>query len=123
VLDSAKLFANQYRELYTSAPYDRDEMLRIQNEVRELIAKNSLHAECSFDLFDVKRAVSCLKSHKNDGGTGLNSDHIINAGDDCLTHVALLFSSIVVHGAVPDSFSRSSIVPIPKGKHIRKDFR
>ena len=34
----AKLFANQYRELYTSVPYDRDEMLRIQNEVGELIA-------------------------------------------------------------------------------------
>jgi len=28
-----------------------------------------------------------------------------------------VLSSIVAHGAVPDSFLRSSIVPIPKGKH------
>jgi len=68
-------------------------------------------------LCDVKSAVSCLKSHKNDGGTGLNSYHIINAGGDYFTHIALLFSSFVVRGTVPDSFLRSSIVPIPKGKY------
>jgi len=43
-------------------------------------------------------------SHKNDGSTGLTSDNIINAGDECYTHVALLFTAIVVHGTVPDSF-------------------
>jgi len=31
--------------------------------------------------------------------------------------MALLFTAIVVHGTVPDSFLYSSIVPIPKGKH------
>lgn len=113
----AKLFASQYRELYTSVPYDCDEMSRIQNEVEEVIVKNSDYMECKIDFYDVKRAVSCLKSNKNDGGTGLKTDHFINAGNDCLTHVAMLFSSIIVHGAVPDSFLRSSIVPIPKGKH------
>src|SRR5664279_2399223 len=45
------------------------------------------------------------------------SDHIINAGDDCHTHMARLFTAIVVHGTVPDSFLYSTIVPIPKGKH------
>jgi hypothetical protein len=112
----AKLFANSYRELYTSVPYDRDEMMSIKNEVEDMIVKNSEGNECSFDFYDVKRAVSCLKSHKNDGSTGLNSDHIKHAGNDCLAHIALLFSSIVVHGDIPDSFLRSSIIPIPKGK-------
>ena len=68
-------------------------------------------------MLNNKQAVLYLKSNKNDGGTGLKSDHFIHAGDDCFTHIALLFSSIVVHGAVPDSFTRSSIVPTPKGKH------
>jgi len=76
-----------------------------------------MYQKCSFNLCDVKSAVSCLESHKNDGATGLNSDHIINAGDDCFRHIALLFSSFVAHGTVPDSLLRSSIVPIPKGKH------
>jgi hypothetical protein len=112
----AKLFANNYRELYTSVPYDCDEMICIKNEIEDMIATNPMGNECSFDFYDVKRAVSSLKPHKNDGGTGLNSDHIINAGNDCLAHIALLFSTIVVHGDIPDSFLRSSIVPIPKGK-------
>lgn len=113
----AKLFADQYRDLYTSVPYDQHEMSRIQKEIGDLLAVNTTDNECRFTSCDVKCAVSCLKAHKNDGGTGLNSDHIINAGDDCLTHIALLFSSIVVHGAAPDTFLRSTIVPIPKGKH------
>ena len=48
-----------------------------------MIAKNPMDKECSLDFYDVKRAVSCLKPHKNDGGSGLNSDHIINAGLFC----------------------------------------
>jgi hypothetical protein len=113
----AKLFANSYRELYSSVPYDSDEMMLINDDVvKNIIVKNSVGDECSLDFYDVKCAVSCLKPHKNDGGTGLNSDHIINAGNDCLAHIALLFSSIVVYGDIPDSFLRSSIVPIPKGK-------
>jgi len=116
-INIAKLFADKHRELYTSVPYESEEMLRIQHEIEDLILKNPMHQECSFNLCDVISAVSCLKSHKNDGGAGLNSDHIINAGDDCFTHIALLFSSFVAYGTVPDSFLRSSIVPILKGKH------
>ena len=61
--------------------------------------------------------LSHLKAHKNDGSTGLTSDHIINAGDDCFTYLALLFTAITVPGTVPDNFLYSTIVPIPKGKH------
>ena len=51
----AKLFASQYRELYTSVPYNKEEMLCIQNEVDELIEKKSNHLECRFDFYDVKQ--------------------------------------------------------------------
>jgi hypothetical protein len=91
-------------------PYDKDEMLRIQNEVEQLITKNLLHTECSFDFYDIKSAVSCPKLHINDGETGLESNH---AGDDGLTLVALLFSSIVVHGAVSDSFFKKLYLANP----------
>jgi len=38
---------------------------------------------------------------------GLASDYVINAGDDCFVHLALLFtallfSEIAVHGTVPN---------------------
>ena len=113
----AKLFADKYRDLYTSVPYDVSEMQIIQNDVNNLLKNVSSCADCIFNLCDVKSAVSHLKAHKNDGSTGLTSDHIINAGDDCFTHLALLLSAITVHGTVPDNFLYSTIMPIPKKKH------
>ena len=49
---------------------------------------------------------------------GLSSDHIINAGDVCFMHIALLFTAIITHGTIPESFLLSTIVPIPKGKNV-----
>ena len=59
-----------------------------------------------------------LKPHKNDGGSSLSTDHFVNAGDDCLTHIALLLTAINVHGTAPDCFHLSTIVPIPKGRNV-----
>ena len=92
-------------------------MQSIQSEVNTLLKTVPPHGDCVINLNDLIGAVSRLKAHKNDGGTGLTSDHIINAGNDCYIHLALLFSAIIVHGTVPDSFLYSTIVPIPKGKH------
>ena len=114
----AKLFATKYRDLYTSVPYDVNEMQCIQNDVKALLVGSSSFTDCIFTLHDLKYAVSRLSAHKNDGSTGLTSDHIINAGDNCLTHIALLFTAIATHGTVPDSFLFSTIVPIPKGKNV-----
>ena len=116
----AKLFAVKYRDLYISAPYNVNEMQC--NCVYTMMSTVYLRMHrrvliVFFNFCDVRHAVSRLKAHKNDGSTGLTSDHIINAGDDCFTHLALLFPAIVVHGTVPDSFLYSTIVPIPKGKH------
>jgi hypothetical protein len=36
---------------------------------------------------------------------------------DCFTHIALLLTSITVHGTAPNSFHVSTIVPIPKGRN------
>jgi hypothetical protein len=115
--DIAKLFADKYRDLYSSVPYDVNDMQSIQSEVNILLKTISSHADCTINLHDLISAVSRLKAHKNDGGTGLTSDHIINAGNDCYVHMAMLFSAIIAHGTVPDSFLYSTIVPIPKGKH------
>jgi len=60
------------RIIYYSVPYESEEMLCIQHEIEDLILKNPMYQECSFNLCDVKSAVSCLNSHKNDGGTGHN---------------------------------------------------
>lgn len=114
----AKLFAVKYRDLYTSVPYDVNEMCRIQSDVKTLLSSAPSSVDCVFTVHDLKHAVTRLSAHKNDGSTGLTSDHIINAGDDCLTHIAFLFTAIAIHGTVPDSFLYSTVVPIPKGRNV-----
>jgi len=45
----AKLFATKYRELYTSVPYDKDDMQRIVVDVIDLIGHASGNENISFD--------------------------------------------------------------------------
>jgi len=42
---------------------------------------------------------------------------MVMTGDDCITHIALLLTSITVHGTAPNSFYVSTIVPIPTGRN------
>ena len=99
-------------------PYDKDEMQRIIDDVNDSIKGDSTYSDCIVHLQDVKSAVGKLKPHKNDGGSCLSTDNSINAGDDCFTYIALLLTSITVHGKAPNSFHVSTIVPIPKGRNI-----
>jgi hypothetical protein len=73
-----------------------NEMHRIQSDVKTLLSTAPSFTDCVFAVHDLKHAISRFSAHKNDGSTGVTSDHIINAGDDCLTHIALLFTAIVV---------------------------
>jgi len=73
-----------------------------------------------FRASEVEDAVLRLKPHKNEGSSELATDHFINGGRDCLSFVAFLLTAITVHVHVPDSFKRSTIVPIPKGHKVNK---
>ena len=81
-------------------PYNKDEMQCILDDVNNSLNNEYLPAECIIHTHDVKSAVARLKAHKNDGGSSLSTDHFTNAGDDCLTHISLLFTAIIIHGAV-----------------------
>jgi len=81
--DVAHLFASRYRDLYTSVPYNIDEMQVILNDSSldcMLISK-----DCIFSVFEVEDAVSRLKPHKIEGSSELATDHFINGGRDCLS--------------------------------------
>jgi hypothetical protein len=62
----AKLFAEKYRDLYISVPYDVNEMRIIQEEVNNLLLSESPWTDCTFNTCDVKSTVSHLKAHKNE---------------------------------------------------------
>ena len=79
---------------------------------------NSDNLALDASMPDVLNAVSTLKHNKSDGNKGEMSEHVIYACDDLSVHLSMLFSSLLVHGAVTDDFSVSTMVPIPKSKCI-----
>jgi hypothetical protein len=119
VNDTARLFTAKYRELYTSVPYDVPVMLTLIEDINRSLSNTAISTDRIFHANDIKTAVSRLKSGKRDGNNKFSSDHIINAGDDCLTHIAFLFSAITIHGTVADNLLISTIVPIPKGHKVK----
>jgi hypothetical protein len=113
--DIARLFADKYRELYTSVAYDEREMQALIEDLNSTLANMSVIDDCMFNLNEIKADISQLKAHKSEGSSALTSDHVINAADDYCIHIRCLFTALVAHGAVADSFLYSTMVPIPKG--------
>jgi len=70
------------------------------------------------DVSDVKKVVYNLKANKSDGNFDLSTDDFLNADDDLYVHIALLFSTILVHGFSHTAFSTSTIIPIAKGNNV-----
>ena len=64
------------------------------------------------------KAVNRLHNGKGNGYKGLMSELIKLASDKLFVHIAMLFTSMTVHGFVPEDFQVSTIVPIPKGKML-----
>jgi len=111
----ANLFADKYEELYSSVVYNSDEMDAIKLDVNAAV--DCFSRDCVVSFNDVSEAVNCLKFGKNDGFTGLSTNHIKYGPDELCMHISLLFSSMLVHGCAPSDFLISSIVPIPKGRN------
>jgi len=59
--------------------------------------RRSLIVFLDFEKLNLQFYIWKQKAHKNGGIIGLTSDHVINAGDDCFVHLALLFFASVVH--------------------------
>ena len=90
-------------------------MRKFEKDLQSYIANASFNTDCTFSIRYITEAVSRLHTGKNDGSSGLSSDHIINAGDDYSMHIAFLFTALVVHGYCLDDMLHRTIVPITKG--------
>ena len=113
----ADFFAKKYEDLYTSVSYSVNDMQKISDEVDALIGLVGFDDSCTFKYADVVTAINRLHSGKGDGDKGLMSEHLKQGCDELFIHIALLFTSMAVHGYVPDEFRISTIIPIPKGKN------
>jgi hypothetical protein len=103
--------------LYNSVPYDSAELRDIRKGIDASLLSSSIGKDSIISCLEIQSAIAKLKAHKGDGNIGLSSDHFIHAGADLAVHIAILFTSLIVHGSVPSDFLVSTIIPIPKNRH------
>ena len=76
-----------------------------------------------FSDSNITYAIGKLKRGKSDGYDGLSSDYIINGTPTLFNYISILFSLMLSHCCVPDSFCVSTMVPIPKGSGSTADMK
>ena len=90
--DMAEIFAHKYKNLYTSVSYTQNEMDSLLNDVYKGINNIYCTGLCykAHDVIpeQIRHAVSRLNCDKNDGSSGLSTDHIIISSEKFHAHLA-----------------------------------
>jgi hypothetical protein len=115
--DIALLFAQKYRDLYSSVSYTVNDMNAINSALTSRIICDGYNDACTVLSCEVADAVNRLKPNKRDGYSGLTTDNFKFACYDLFVHTARLLSGVIVHGSVPDDLLIGTTIPIPKSKH------
>lgn len=115
--DIAEVFADKYSALYTDVSYNTDDMSEIRSELNKSIPLQNVGMQSHITTEDVLSAIKMLKPDKNDGNFGLSTNHFINACDELGVYIALMLSSLLVHGMTTDDMNMCTMLPIPKGKN------
>jgi hypothetical protein len=75
----AKVFASKYKSLYSSVPYDVEELESIRSEIDASMLNSARASDFVITANEVKDAIEKLNLHKSDGSFILSSDHFVNA--------------------------------------------
>ena len=107
--------------LYSSVGYNEDQMREIGRQLTNDIDRVCKHNTCSckdhvISSQDVRNALGKVKKGKHEGEQNLFTDHLIHGSDTLDEQLASLFSLMLTHSYIPESFKRSIIIPIPKDK-------
>ena len=113
----ATLFADKYQHLYNTVPYDVDEMNDIRLELETMVGSEYCDEHFIVREDEIANAISDLKFNKNDGNTGLSTNHLKYACREIDCHLSMLFSSILIHGYASADLLRGTTIPIPKGRN------
>ena len=86
----------------------------LENDIEQHIMFRSSPTDYVIAVKQVNDGIESLAKGKSDGDTGMLTDNIVNSPQICSVMLSLLFSSMLIHGYLPDELSKSVIVPIPK---------
>ena len=117
----ANAFMNNFRSTY----YDSGSIQAAVNEYNDCLLTNfdnnnsSINKSNRVSGIDEALVFKCLqKLHKGKaaGFDGITAEHLLYADHSVVSHIALLFQCMAIHGFVPDDFGRGIIIPIIKNK-------
>ena len=116
--DIANIFQNTFEILYTSVPYNADDMEAIKLEVNSRTDQD-LRTLCQNDKFpishnDIADLTLMLKSNKSDGYIGLSTDCLIHGTHKLYVYLAMLYNCVLLHGLIPSELQMGTMSPIPK---------
>ena len=92
------LFAHKYKNLFSSVSYTQNDMDSLLNDVDK-----GINDRCCTGLFyeehdvipeQIKHAMSRLNRGRNDGSSGLTTNHNTNSPEKLHAHLAFLFTSM-----------------------------
>lgn len=113
----SEFFAHKYQVLYSSVPYNLQDLQSKRDIIDSRILEDGYSKDCVVTADEVASVINRLKPNKQDGNEGLSSNHFRNAGLQLHVHTSCLFSGMLGHGYVPDDFLLSTALPIPKGRN------
>ena len=98
------VFKEKFQYVYNCNPTEPELQANIENEINRGVRYSSKKNVTMVTVQIVKEAISILNKGKSDGLLGLQTDHLIHFD----------FSSMLVHGYLPDDILHSITIPIPK---------
>ena len=110
----ADIFANKYRDLYTSVPTSKPELDQIRNHMRSEISAAPQLDSVNISVENVCKAISKLNLNKRDGSRGTNSNHFIHCSHKMKVLITLMINSMFNHGFTPNDLLESVVTSIPK---------
>ena len=115
----ANHFCSIYNTLYNSVEDSNlnATSLKINDLVKNKCSKNLCDSKChNVTSEQIKNAINCLNSGKNDENYNIYSDNFLHATE--LTHEILsqLVTVMLIHGTADELINKAIINPIPKNK-------
>jgi len=114
--DIAQCFGDKYRDLYSSVPYNVDEISSLKQQLNDDIKLQCESSNAAVDAGEVYNAIRRLNMGKSDGTAGLSSDHFLYANCDLSVHLSMLIAGLINHGCIPEELAVSTVIPIPKSR-------
>ena len=111
--DIADMFRDKYQILFNSVPSDTSHVYDFLNEA----VRRDDAGDYDITTGIIDKAISRLKSEKNDGDKGLWLNLVIHSTPEWRYLLSYVISSMFIHGHYPDELLLSTISSLPKDRY------